>query len=237
MLPVMIIRHVEHEGAGYLQEVLNRFKVPVVNVNIDRGDKIPVNLHDFSGLVLMGGPMSVNDPLEWVLAEINLVKLAIDNNLPVLGHCLGGQIIAKALDVDVKLNSVVEIGWHTTRKLAGSEADLWVSGLDDEMLLYHWHSETFELPVGAIPILASDYCKNQGFVYGNTLALQCHIEMTEEMVTTWCEINKKNLNTSHSVQSVDDMLSDLPIKIAGLHEIADKLYSIWIKALVKKQTL
>ena len=117
MLPVMIVRHVEHEGAGYLQEVLNRFEVPVINVNIDRGDKIPVNLHDISGLILMGGPMSVNDPLEWILAEINLVRLAIDNNLPVLGHCLGGQIIAKALGVDVKLNPVVEIGWHTTRKI------------------------------------------------------------------------------------------------------------------------
>ena len=119
-------------------------------------------------------------------------------------------------------------------KLPGSDTDLWVSGLDDEMLLYHWHAETFELPVGAIPILASDYCKNQGFVYGNTLALQCHIEMTEEMVTTWCEINKNNLNTSKSVQSVDDMLSELPVKISGLHRVADKLYSIWIKALVKK---
>lgn len=234
MLPVVIIRHVEHEGPGYLQAVLNRFEVPVINVNVDKGDEIPDSYHNISGLVLMGGPMSVNDPLEWIHAEINLVRLAIDNNLPVLGHCLGGQIIAKALGVGVKLNSVREIGWHPTRKIAKSGTESWVSGLDDEMLMFHWHAETFDLPYGAIPILSSEYCENQGFVYGNALALQCHIEMTEEMVATWCDINKKNLSTSESVQSADVMLSDLPVKIARLNRVADKLYSVWIKALLDK---
>jgi GMP synthase-like glutamine amidotransferase len=135
------------------------------------------------------------------------------------------------MGAEVKANPVSEIGWHITRTLSAADSMPWLDGLNRESLLFHWHAETFELPPGGIPILTSRYCKNQGFVYGKTLALQCHIEMTADMVSTWCDLNEGSLKVSDSVQSTKDKQYGLTDKIINLNQVAEILYSAWIKGL------
>jgi len=231
MNPVLIFRHIEHEGPGYFEDFLREHQIPSEMVCIDAGDKVPASLDNISALVFMGGAMSVNDPLPWIADEVRLIQQAIDNDLPVLGHCLGGQLIARALGGVVTRNKTTEIGWHATGKIDNATSRHWLAGFDDGMELFHWHSETFSIPAGATPILKSEFCANQAFVYGKTLALQCHVEMTEGLVRKWVLEDGDQLSVSASVQSGEQMLNRLAERVSRLNQVAATLYSKWIQGL------
>lgn len=235
MKPLYIFRHMEHEGPGYFTEVLHRYDLPYRLIHIDQGDAVPGNLNDTSGLVFMGGDMSVNDPLPWIEEELALIRLAAEKHMPVLGHCLGGQLISKALGGKVARNPVKEIGWHAAQRVDdGSTASDWLGDLPQEMEMFHWHGETFTLPDGATRILQSRYCANQAFVIGNMLGLQCHVEMTEEMVREWARRAPDELaHPSKSVQSAAQMIENLPARISDLREVADRLYERWLQPFLK----
>jgi GMP synthase-like glutamine amidotransferase len=111
MKPIYIFRHQEYEGPGYLQQVLHQHQLPYQIFYIDQGETVPSNIEHCSALVFMGGPMSVNDELPWIAPELHLIRDAVAKHLPVLGHCLGGQLISKALGGKITANAVKEIGW------------------------------------------------------------------------------------------------------------------------------
>jgi hypothetical protein len=107
---------------------------------------------------------------------------------------------------------------------------------DDRFLAFHWHGETFGVPAGAVRLLASTYCANQAFVLADChLAMQCHVEMTPELVENWCTNGAAEVAAAHSpaVQSVEAMKTDLPERTEALHRLADKIYSRWIQGLRK----
>jgi GMP synthase-like glutamine amidotransferase len=201
-------------------------------IRIDEGEAVPAGFDHASGLVFMGGPMSVNDDLDWLRAEISLIRTAAGQGLPVLGHCLGGQLIARALGAKVGPNPVREIGWHPVQRLDNEEARHWFDadgGLPD---CFHWHGETFALPAGATPVLSSRFCHNQAFVADRMLAMQCHIEMTAPMVREWARRYADQLGEpSVSVQSAAAMLENLDERIAALNALAKRVYSRWIEGL------
>src|SRR3569623_1795860 len=199
MKPIYIFRHLACEGPGYFAETLRRRALPFEVIAIDQGAAVPVDPNDASALVFMGGSMSVNDPLSWLAAEVQLIRHAYAIGMPVLGHCLGGQLIAKALGAEVRPNAVKEIGWHAV-----------------------------EQPAGATPLLRSMWCEQQAFAVGNALALQCHIEMTSDMVQEWVELGGDELQPSSSVQSAHAMLERLPQRVAALQQIADIIYDRWL---------
>lgn len=231
MKPVRIFRHVDCEGPGYLAEFLDRHDVPWEQVSIDAGERVPATLDDVSGLVFMGGGMSVNDDLSWIGDELALIRRAADRGLPLLGHCLGGQLIAKALGGGVTQNRVTEIGWFDVERVDNEAAAQWLDGLPDSFEVFHWHGETFSLPEGAERILRNASCENQAFVKGNILALQCHVEMTEALVSEWAERFAHQLQTSETVQGPSEITRDLAHRMRRLHDVADKLYGKWIKNL------
>lgn len=233
MLPVAIFRHVEHEGPGYLLDFMQRHDIAHELVCIDAGDAVPGNALDYSGLVFMGGPMSVNDPLPWITDEIQLIRRAIAADRPVLGHCLGGQLIARALGARVDANPVTEIGWHRVWQCDNEASRACLHGLAPDFMVYHWHSETFELPSQAQPLLHNKFCANQGFVSGKTLALQCHIEMTADMVREWTRRGEDRLQPSESIQSATEMNRDLQDRVTRLNHIADIIYSYWSRGLTR----
>jgi GMP synthase-like glutamine amidotransferase len=233
MKPLYIFRHIECEGPGYLGEVLSRLAVPSQIIAIDGEDPVPAGIDDCSGLVFMGGPMSVNDSLPWIGQELALIREAHARGLPVLGHCLGGQLISKALGGTVNANPVREIGWHTVRKLHNETAESWLGELPSRMELFHWHGETFSAPDHAEVILESDHCARQAFASGNTLALQCHVEVTATMVREWASLYRRELDDpSPAVQSVETMTENLAGKITGLQQVADRLYLRWLRPLL-----
>jgi GMP synthase-like glutamine amidotransferase len=232
--PVLIFRHSPTEGPGYFTTFLDRHGIPWQLVRIDAGDTVPENLNGVSGLCLMGGPMSVNDDLPWIPPVLALIRQAVASNIPVIGHCLGGQLMAKALGGTVGLNPVKEIGWGDVRITNPDAARPWLGDAPHPMLGFHWHGETFSLPPGALRILESTYCTNQAFVLnGRHIGMQCHVEMTPELIASWCDNGAAEIAASHSpgVQTPDAMQSDLPARTARLHLLADKIYSRWIQGL------
>jgi GMP synthase-like glutamine amidotransferase len=231
--PIRIFRHVACEGPGYLAELLEERQIPYELVCIDQGEAVPTHIQGVSALVFMGGPMSVNDNLSWIGHELDVIRRAVAQDMPILGHCLGGQLIAKALGAEVSANPVKEIGWLPVQKAATPEAEDWLGDITDNNLLFHWHGETFGLPNGAAHILKSKNCLNQGFVTGNTLALQCHVEMTADMVREWSSLYEDELaSPSETVQSRQVMTQDLDNKVTMLQGVAKQLYQRWLQPLL-----
>lgn len=229
MKPVRIFRHITCEGPGYFAEVLDHYSIPYELIRIDKGENLPSDISGISGLVFMGGPMSVNDDLPWIQQELEIIRNAVASDIPVLGHCLGGQLISKALGGSITANPVKEIGWLPVQKINNNQSDDWLKDFKNNTSLFHWHGETFSIPEGATAILKSQHCEHQGFVIGNTLALQCHVEMTAPMVSEWAQLYKDELSSpSDTVQSPEDMVADLEIKIEALQETANSLYQRWL---------
>ena len=177
--------------------------------------------------------MSVNDDLPWIPEVLLLIREAVAKDVPVLGHCLGGQLMAKALGGQVTRAPVKEIGWGAVEVANPAQAADWFGAGRAAFGVFQWHGETFSLPPGATHLLSSRWCANQAFVLGPHLGLQCHIEMSEELVRSWCETGAREIARSDSpaVQPIEDILSDLDAKLRDLHQVADAVYSRWISAL------
>src|SRR5689334_4429861 len=207
MKPVVIFRHAASEGPGYFATYLDRRSVPWRVVRVDEGEPTPPDPREFSGLTFMGGPMSVNDDLPWIAPTLKLIRAAVDANVPVLGHCLGGQLISKALGGVVTRNPVKEIGWGPVDVLEGGGE--WFGSGARAFVSFHWHGETFSIPSGATRILSSPHCANQAFTLGSHLAMQCHVEMTPELIRAWCLDWEKEVESlarrQPSVQSPAEM--------------------------------
>ena len=234
MKPLTIFRHIACEGPGYLDKVLEQYAIPYRLIRIDLDEAIPRNLEETSSLVFMGGPMSVNDPQPWIGQELELIQAAQACDMPILGHCLGGQLISKALGGTVSANPVKEIGWHPVRMSNTPAAADWLADLPREFLLFHWHGETFSIPEGAEVILENDTCAHQGFTLGNTLALQCHVEMTAPMVGEWASLYRDELvNAAATVQSREEMTANLDARVTAAQQFADRLYQRWLRPLLE----
>jgi GMP synthase-like glutamine amidotransferase len=234
MKPVIIFRHAATEGPGYLATFLDEHKIPWQLVKIDEGESLPASISGFSGVVLMGGPMSVNDELPWIAPLLGLIREAYQENIPLLGHCLGGQLISKALGAVVTKNPIKEIGWGEVNVTNNAVAKEWFGELEI-FNSFHWHGETFSLPDNAVHLLSSPYCQNQAYAIGKHLAFQCHIEMTAEMVESWCAVGADEIAQSAdsvAVQQPEKMQETLPLHCFFLNKVAKQVYTQWIKGLV-----
>ncbi|MDH4133642.1 MAG: type 1 glutamine amidotransferase [Gammaproteobacteria bacterium] len=232
--PILIFRHFSTEGAGYLGHFLDRHNLPHRTVRIDAGDAIPESITDIPGLVFMGGPMSVNDRLPWIPPLLHLIRSAVAADLPVLGHCLGGQLMSKALGGTVRRNHSKEFGWLPVSTVGTDLAEKWFTGLPSRFEVFHWHGETFSIPPGATHILKSLHCRHQAFALGKCIGLQCHIEMTAEMVRRWAHDGASEIDAAGPVMSVQrpaQMQLRLEHRVAALHRVADAVYTQWIKGL------
>ncbi|MFM9836116.1 MAG: type 1 glutamine amidotransferase [Methylophilaceae bacterium] len=233
MKEVIIFRFLAHEGPGYLGFFLDEEKIPWRLVKVDEGEPIPASILPYSGIVLMGGPMSVNDDLPWIPPLLERIREAKKTDIPLLGHCLGGQLISKALGGSVGANKVKEIGWGEVTVSDNDAAKLWFGNIQT-FNAFHWHGETFSLPEGATHLLSSNYCKNQAYAIGKHIAFQTHIEMTAEMVKKWCEEGVDELLASAAsiaVQQAAVMQQELPLHCFFLNKVAKQVYSQWIKGL------
>jgi GMP synthase-like glutamine amidotransferase len=233
MKPVAVFRHSATEGPGYFATFLAAHGIPLELIRIDAGDPVPADIAAYSGLVFMGGPMSVNDDLPWIAPVLEAIREAVRRDIPVLGHCLGGQLMSKALGGTVGPNPVKEIGWGEVHVLDNPLARAWFGDAPKHFLSFHWHGETFTLPEGATRILESPYCANQAYVLGKHLGMQCHVEMTRDMIETWCKVGGDEIAAANSpaVQTPEQMAVDMDGKLAALNRVAASLYAHWIQGL------
>ncbi len=235
MKPVIVFRHAPTEGPGYFATYLERHGIPWRLVAIDRGEIVPDDASACSGLAFLGGPMSVNDDLPWIGRELNLIQAAAAAEVPVIGHCLGGQLIAKALGGVVTRNAVKEIGWGPVSVVQSPEGRRWFGPNLPGFDAFHWHGETFSIPLGGVNLLSSLHCANQAFALGRHFAMQCHVEMTEELIAAWCKDWGREVASLAarvpSVQTPEEMLSGVARRAAALNAVADRIYGEWIKGL------
>ena len=230
MKPIWIFRHVAHEGPGYLGDVLDRNGIHHIVIEVDNGAPIPTDPHGCAGLVFMGGPMSVNDELPWIEPELALIRLAVEQKLPLLGHCLGGQLISKALGGTIDANHTKEIGWLDIERLDNPIAQDWLDELPQRFEVFHWHGEKFSIPTQASCILKSDHCDYQAFAFDNVLAMQCHVEMTNEAVPLWADVGTDELTqSSPTIQTKTQMMENLSTRVNAQQRVADALYTRWLQ--------
>lgn len=233
MKPVGIIRFSATEGPGYLADFLDAARIPWQLIRMDTGDPLPASCQLYAGIAMMGGPMSVNDPLPWIPPLLELIRNAAANDIPLLGHCLGGQMMAKAMGGEITDNKCMEKGWHDVEVLRHPQAQQWFGDIRG-FTTFQWHYQTFSIPPGAIQILRNDYCENQAFALGPHIGFQCHIEMTAAMVHEWCKGESgamAHIPDTPSVQSDGQIKQNLDIRVSSLNRLADVVYSRWISGL------
>jgi GMP synthase (glutamine-hydrolysing) len=184
--PWLVFRHVKHEHIGTLAHVLAAAGIAHRYVDVFRGEKVPEDPFGSLGFIVMGGPMGVYeaDRFPFLRDEQRLIRQAAESGLPVLGICLGAQLIAAALGARVYPGPRKEIGWYPVE--VTTPAAEFAAGLPSRFMAFHWHGDTFDLPPGATPLFRSDLYENQGFRWGrNVLAIQFHLEVTAAMVDEW----------------------------------------------------
>lgn len=199
----VILQHHPIEGPGSLTPWLARHTTSSQIIRLYAGEECPapavVDL-----LIILGGPMSVNDEAEfpWLIAEKAFIRQVIDRQRPVLGICLGSQLIANALGAAVRANPEKEIGWLPIEGIAAGTPFAIPS-----TTVFHWHGDTFDLPAGAILLARSEACAHQAFLYQEkVLALQFHLETTPELVKLFLKTGQDELVPAPYVQSPETIL-------------------------------
>lgn len=233
MKPIAIFRHSPTEGPGHFATFLEQRSRPWELIAIDAGDPVPDDPSRYAGLCFMGGPMSVNDDLPWIDPVLTLIRSAVAADIPVIGHCLGGQLMSKALGASVGRNPVKEIGWGDVQLEDVPLARSWF-GERSGFVSFHWHGETFTLPQGATRLLSSPACLNQAWAIGPHLALQCHIEMTQDMIRSWCRSGAEEIAAAAAQPTVQlpvQMEERIDALVAALHGVAGHVYARWVAAL------
>jgi GMP synthase-like glutamine amidotransferase len=224
---VLAFRHVPFEDAGMIATVLEGHGIFVEYADLYLPGSTPPETAAFDGLVFMGGPMSVNDNLPYLQWEMRTIADAIERGQPVLGICLGAQLIAKAMGAHVYRNPEKEIGFFEVRFAEEAQDDPLFSGLTSETV-FHWHGETFHLPAGAVLLGSSARCRNQAFRIGErTYAMQFHLEVTPAMIADWCTQDEN----SEDVQQLDSTI-DAFHNSEVLRGLAEKVFSRWYQLLI-----
>jgi GMP synthase-like glutamine amidotransferase len=233
--PVAVFRFSDTEGPGHFATFLDANRIPWKLLKLDEGEAVPASSEPYAGLAFMGGPMSANDELPWTQPVLALMRDAVAREVPVIGHCLGGQMLSRAMGGNVTRNPVKEIGWNPVQVVDSPAARDWFGENLREFDTFQWHGDTFSIPPGAERILTGPHCPNQAYVLGDRhLGLQCHVEMTPEMIASWIESGggevRENLS-SPAVQPVERIQAEAPKRLPGLSLTAERLYERWITRL------
>ncbi len=231
---VLVLQHANPEHPGLIADAVGGVGGTLETVRGDLDQSVPESLDGYSGLIIMGGPQSVyeEDRFPYLRAEKVLARQAIDNNIPLIGVCLGSQIIADVLGSEVHPSGDVEIGWKDVTRSAGTANDLVLSSLPQTFTPLHWHGDVYDLPDGATSIGSSEMTPCQGFTYGETTyALLFHLEMTEQQITEMATLFPEDIRRG-GLQP-EFLLSETPAHAAALKPIAAEIFNRWAKLLTR----
>ncbi|WP_280150326.1 type 1 glutamine amidotransferase [Piscinibacter sp. XHJ-5] len=229
MKPVLILQHLHQDGPAYLARWLQargrRFEV----FNTEAGQDFPDTVDGYAAMAVLGGEMSANDPLPSLRHAERLILDAIDADVPVLGHCLGGQLMARALGAKVVPSPAPEIGWHPIR-VVGPAAATWF-GDSPEPVVFQWHYDAFELPPRAQLLASSGACPHQAFAVGPHLAMQFHVELDDAKLRAWVAAHDERFLAASHAPTVHDgptMLNDAGRRLRLQQALADRVYARWL---------
>ncbi len=193
MKKLLVCQHVAHEILGTLNPLLKRAGFRIRYVNFGRHPDAQPSLDGYHGLILLGGPMSVYDSGRFphLQTELNLIEEALRRNLPILGICLGAQLIAKVLGARVYGSEEKEIGWYEVSSTKEGSGDPLFGEFRGTETIFQWHGDTFDIPRSGVHLAFSRLCANQAFRYGaNVYGFQFHLEVDEPMILRWLKVSE-----------------------------------------------
>ena len=234
MRKILVFQHVAHELLGTLNPLLKDSGFRIRYVNFDRDPAARPSLDGYFGLVVLGGPMNVDqvDLYPFLAVEVELVAEALQRGMPVLGICLGAQLLARALGADVRPHHSKEIGWYQINPTAAGADDPVFAGMSDTENIFQWHGDTFDIPSGAVHLASSPDCENQAFRYGDTAyGFQFHLEVDRPMVERWLTVphNRQEITDLNGAIDPEQIRSDTLQHIDKLQRLSDDTFSRWIK--------
>jgi GMP synthase-like glutamine amidotransferase len=231
MAPVLILQFMADDGPAYLGTWLRQRGVPADVRHAEGGTPFPQRIDGYRALALLGGGMSVNDGHAYLRDAERLIGEAMARDIPVLGHCLGGQLMARTLGAKVGPSPAPEIGWQRIERAQTPECLAWF-GPEAAHHVFHWHYEAFDLPSGAAPLATSPACRHQAFALGPHVALQFHVEVDAAKVRLWLsqaepaylEAQRRHASVHGEQRVRDDTARHLP----GQQRLADRIYARWL---------
>jgi GMP synthase-like glutamine amidotransferase len=203
-LSVLVFQHDPFDGPGYLGEALLRHGASLTIIRLDDGEAVPV-ASAYDMLLMMGGTMNVyeEDKFPWLIEETQAIRRAVEEGKAVLGVCLGGQLLAKALGAQVRLGAATEIGLAPITLTESGEADPLFDGLP-QVEAVEWHDDTFDIPTGADALARSEGCAHQAFRFGErAYGLQFHPEVSPMMLAEWIKAEGESIDRSSFQRAVE----------------------------------
>lgn len=228
MTKVWVLQHAHCETLGRIEDALERAGIAADYVCPFKGQAVPKGMRDAAGLIVMGGPMGMYEHprFPFLLDEMRLIEDAIREEKPVLGICLGSQLLAGTLGAAVTKGTQKEIGWFPVRLLESARMDKLWADVDNSFTAYHWHGDIFDLPQGATVLASSDQTECQVFCYGdNAYGFLFHLEVTERIVQEMVEAFADELEEAR----IDgrQMIRKASEHLPRLHRIGDVVFRRW----------
>jgi GMP synthase (glutamine-hydrolysing) len=229
---VCILQHIHCETPGIILDCLQSAGIEMRFVRTFERNPIPSNLDNQAGLIVMGGPMSVYDheQFPFLLDEQRLIEQALKDDKPVLGVCLGSQLLAATLGIEVKSGAQKEIGWHPVTLTEYAATDPLLTELPARFTAYHWHGDAYGLPQGAVSLASSELTPCQGFRYGaNAYGFLFHMEVTEKIIQNIVKEFNDELEAEHIV--AETIIQQTRDHLSNLQAIGAKVFRRWAKLI------
>jgi GMP synthase (glutamine-hydrolysing) len=226
----LVLQHLRIEPTAIIGKIIEEAGHHIELVRMDRDESVPQSLSGFDGVVVMGGPMSANDThLSFVTDEIELLKEAIKIDLPVLGICLGAQLLARAAGAEIVTSPVRELGWYPLQRTRDSADDPIFQALDDDgLMVFQWHGETFTLPDSATLVATHTDVPQQAFRIGSSqYGLQFHIEVDRPIIESWIEAGESE-RTALGEAGIAAIRAQSPDYIPAAHAFCRQMIMAWL---------
>lgn len=210
---VLVCQHVAYEILGTLNPLLKEHRFRIKYVNFERNPDAEPKIDGYDGLIILGGPMCANEDRKHphLKTELKLIESALKMDIPILGICLGSQLLAKALGARCYENTEKEIGWYKVQMTEAGQKDSILQTLGQEAILFQWHRDTFDSPAGSEHLARSLICEQQAFRYGkHAYGFQFHLEVDAPMIERWTKVpfNQEDLRSFSKTKNVQDLLND-----------------------------
>ena len=240
MPDLLVLRHVRYESLGSLEGVFRGAGLGYEYVDLADDSARAFDPRTLAGLVVLGGPMNVDETDEHphLATEVSWLRAAVADDLPILGLCLGAQLLAKSLGAAVRPNGVKEIGWYAIETTSAAAGDRLFAHFRSRETVFQWHGDTFDLPPGAVQLARSEQCPQQAFRFGRAAyGLQFHLEVTANIVDEWlgepgnhCEVEGLAYIDAREIRA------RTPRELPGMTALGEKLFGEFAAICLERNT-